>query len=215
MVRLNRLVLFLLVFLSLAIAVARMIGSRYPSPLDLLFTYPDGSPCQRPCLFGIRTGETKAADAVSMLKSHPITREFILVQQNPFIVGKDGTTIAFTKTPDELVDDIILITHPALGASITNALNSLPEFISSGDMVEKFGSPDFVWIGYGLIGYEYISSVSGIYFTVPRTNGTNERFSVERPISDILVFKINKCPPASQKYVTQVLAGFNHYTELR
>ncbi len=47
-------------------------------PLMPLFTMPDGSPCQMPCLFGIKAGETTLEDAIALVQTHSLTRNLRL-----------------------------------------------------------------------------------------------------------------------------------------
>ncbi|MCC7207322.1 MAG: hypothetical protein IT323_08450 [Anaerolineae bacterium] len=49
------------------------------SGFALLFTYPDGAPCDGPCLLGVRPGETMLDDAVHTLREHPLTRDMVAV----------------------------------------------------------------------------------------------------------------------------------------
>ncbi len=46
----------LIVLSGIMAAGARLVGSVRPLSLAVLFTNPNGSPCQRPCLFGVRPG---------------------------------------------------------------------------------------------------------------------------------------------------------------
>ncbi len=75
MPRLIRLTLLLIVICAAAIFAARLIGSTRPNPLAILFTNPDGTPCQRPCLLGVRPGVTKYEDAVAILRTHPFMQQ--------------------------------------------------------------------------------------------------------------------------------------------
>src|SRR5689334_6507113 len=84
MFRLLRLTFALIATFAAAIFVARRISSTQPSPLAVLFTNPDGTPCERPCLFGIRPGKTTRAEAIRLLKANPIIGEF---QTRPHFVN--------------------------------------------------------------------------------------------------------------------------------
>src|SRR5712692_773168 len=89
----------LLIFASVTLAM-RMIGGARAAAFATVFTNPDGSPCQRPCLFGIRPGKTTAEEAVALLKSHPFLRDYPVLSEDPFIAGnlQTGPTIVFSKT---------------------------------------------------------------------------------------------------------------------
>src|SRR4051812_21567848 len=70
--RFRHLIILLLITFVAAILAVRVLGGRQPSVVDMLFTNPDGSPCERPCLFGIRPGVTKIDEALSILNTHPL-----------------------------------------------------------------------------------------------------------------------------------------------
>src|SRR5713101_8684360 len=69
------------VMASLILAV-RLVSNNQPNPLSALFTNPDGSPCVKPCLFGVRPGETTLDDALKILDRHPLTHS---LKQQPYI----------------------------------------------------------------------------------------------------------------------------------
>src|SRR5437763_3228894 len=71
--RLIRLYLTLIVVLSGAIVAIHLIGGLYPNPIAVLFTNPDGSPCQMPGLFGARPRVATLQDAFRLLDKHPLT----------------------------------------------------------------------------------------------------------------------------------------------
>jgi hypothetical protein len=61
--------------LSLGVLIARRIGAAQPpSSFAMLFTNPDGTPCQMPCMLGSRVGETTEEQAYSLLQAHPLAR---------------------------------------------------------------------------------------------------------------------------------------------
>ncbi|MCC7448372.1 MAG: hypothetical protein IT324_13205 [Anaerolineae bacterium] len=70
MFRLIRLTRALISICTLAIFAAHLVGRTQPSPLAALFTNPDGTPCERPCLFGIHPGKMSVDEAVAVLKNH-------------------------------------------------------------------------------------------------------------------------------------------------
>lgn len=75
MVRLFRGTLLLMAVFAMAIVGMCLIGRRDPRPtLMYLFTNPDGSFCQQPCLFGARPGRMTAPQMVAVMRTHPITR---------------------------------------------------------------------------------------------------------------------------------------------
>lgn len=74
--------------LRLALTLALLLGAAFmavtvlarispPPPYGGAFTFPDGTPCQRRCLFGARPGFTRYDEAVTLLETHPLTRNLI------------------------------------------------------------------------------------------------------------------------------------------
>src|SRR5579864_3430262 len=74
MIKLCRLAVGLLLSLTVLIGLVRLIGGTQSVPLAMLFTQPDGTPCQRPCLFGVQPGQTSYKQAVELLRNHPFTQ---------------------------------------------------------------------------------------------------------------------------------------------
>jgi hypothetical protein len=75
MLRLGRITVLLIIVFSSIPLIIRVIGDTYPSPVAILFTYPDGTPCELPCLFGIRPGKTSYKAAIALLKANPLFGE--------------------------------------------------------------------------------------------------------------------------------------------
>ena len=70
MLRLFRLMLVLIAVHITLIGVAHLLTrNEHPAFLDL-FTNPDGTLCERPCLFGIQPGETSMDEALVILQTH-------------------------------------------------------------------------------------------------------------------------------------------------
>jgi hypothetical protein len=66
----------LMLTFTATILIARLAGSTHPKPalFSVLFTNPDGSPCEMPCMFGVRPGKMTVDEAVARLQQHPFTR---------------------------------------------------------------------------------------------------------------------------------------------
>jgi hypothetical protein len=69
----------ILVFAAVIIA-ASLITRHRESPLQAMFTAPDGTACDQSCVFGIRPGVTNLDQAVDMLKKHPLTHDIRYVE---------------------------------------------------------------------------------------------------------------------------------------
>lgn len=77
MFRLYRLIVVLVIGCALTISVTRLAGgatqpmSRFAS---VFLTRPDGTLCQWPCLFGVRSEITPYLDGVETMRQHPFSR---------------------------------------------------------------------------------------------------------------------------------------------
>src|SRR5258708_14956239 len=143
MPRFYQTLLILMIFFASVLIVMRTIGGMRPTELATVFTNPDGSVCQRPCLFGIRPGQTTVKEAVVLLKSNPFMRNHPVQSEDPFLAGdlQNGPTILLSKTPEGLVDRIRLAYN--LPRKKTAAVDA-PELFLAGGIVNTIGSPDFV-----------------------------------------------------------------------
>src|SRR5690349_11671995 len=64
----------LFILITASIVTACLIGSVQTSPpVAAIFTNPDGSACELPCLFGVNAHQ--ARQAVALLVQHPLTRD--------------------------------------------------------------------------------------------------------------------------------------------
>lgn len=71
--RLLRLALVLVIIFTGTILASRVVGAAQANPIAVLFTNPDGTPCQMPCLLGVRPGETTLDEGLHILDQHPLT----------------------------------------------------------------------------------------------------------------------------------------------
>jgi len=64
----------LFVLIGIAVAVSCLLGSTQPRPaIATIFTNPDGSPCEMPCMFGIKPSLTESVEMLQKIAGHPIT----------------------------------------------------------------------------------------------------------------------------------------------
>src|SRR5258706_6456660 len=71
-------------------SVFGLAGTAEPLPLTVLFSNPDGTPCELPCLFGVRPEKTRFDDALAILQSHPMLgtpRTFSQRYNTPHVVA--------------------------------------------------------------------------------------------------------------------------------
>src|SRR5262249_11028164 len=111
----------------------------------MIFTNPDGSACQQPCLFGIRPGTTTYDQAVVLLKTHPLTRgypQYLQAQFNPDgsvfrqieLVGS-GTRIFMSYNKDQAIYSVQWRFVPARLAVATSPM-PIPKY---SDVVSSLG----------------------------------------------------------------------------
>ncbi len=58
------------------------LGTFKSNPMMPLFTNPDGSRCEMPCLFGIQAGITTIEEAITLIQHHPLTHNLRLVYKD-------------------------------------------------------------------------------------------------------------------------------------
>lgn len=87
----NILIIAFLIFgIVLGFILAIWFRPTKSSVLTELFSYPDGSICQQPCILGIQPFESTPGQAIAMLKSHPLTKGNVIQQSH--LNGKDYLT---------------------------------------------------------------------------------------------------------------------------
>src|SRR5215813_5145145 len=152
MLRLIRVTLLIAVICAAATVTTRLIGGLWSSPLEVLFTDPDGSPCERPCMFGLRPGKTKFRPLPFLLR-HPLLEGFLYGSEKVLIgpVGKAITiSIDFYPGSNSIVRSISLEGYHTTGSPNPNIIilisSILPGPASLGDVVSLFGPPDAVWV---------------------------------------------------------------------
>ncbi len=136
MSKFRRLTSTLILVLYVVIHTVQGIGRLQPAPIAILFTNPDGTPCQQPCLFGVRPRETTYKQAIALLHAHPFTRNF-----RPNATGNvlsDGQTSIivghFVANPG--VSEIVLLSH--------SPSSPIADWASLGQVIGFLGAPDSV-----------------------------------------------------------------------
>ncbi len=151
-----RLSLILAGLLVCMLVAVRIVAGAQPSPLILIFKHPDGTPCERPCLFGIEPGKTKRENVVALLRAHPLLAgqmwqlpqddgELILMAEGKDLFARKTISVRITGYPNVTAISLSAATLPQPNMRRTPlALTSL------GDMVNFLGVPDwFVRGNYG------------------------------------------------------------------
>jgi hypothetical protein len=220
--RLASLIVLITSVCAAAIGLARWRGSADPPTLAGVFTAPDGGACERPCLFGIYPGVTSAEQAAEALLTHPLTRTLTLVNRQPFrLEGKAEhiVMVSFNATPAGTVDEVTLASYVRYGVSTPQAGPPLPNSGTLGDMLARFGTPNFIQITNGgdpmLAFFDPDGAPQGGYLASLIRNRTVNRHIVPRmPLSRLTLFHYQPCSDSAFLYVFpqwQGLAGFRRY----
>jgi hypothetical protein len=101
--RLVWIILMLIVFFAAVIGVALKLGSVHGTSTEafsVMFTKPDGTTCETPCLFGVRPQRSTAQEATTLLETHPfihnvlgLTAKDVKQLGNGFIIGGNNAVI--------------------------------------------------------------------------------------------------------------------------
>jgi hypothetical protein len=138
---------FLLTTFAAAIFCVRLLGGiRQPSPLyAILFENPDGSTCQRPCLFGVRPGAMTVTEAIAILQAHPVTRDLKRDNSNAgpsvYIYFSGRNVTARIDSTGAWID---LLFHESIDPKLPPTPAWLLSDRSLGDVINAFGVPDLV-----------------------------------------------------------------------
>jgi len=147
-----RLIVILLLLLLSTVGVIRIAGEHEYGSFALLFANADGSPCQRPCLLGIRPGDMTFDAAVALLKVHPVTRDlqFQDINYRMNLFNGRGLTVTILKTPGGKVASIGVQFFPSRffpsDSPVDASLPASPvRSATYGDVVSMLGAPSTVY----------------------------------------------------------------------
>jgi hypothetical protein len=135
----------LMITFAVAILLARLVGSARPKPalFSMLFTNPDGSPCEMPWMFGVRPGKMTIDEALRILKQEPFTRAMDQSKSgSEFLFRGQGCTVSIGKDGDWIGINV------GFGTS-TSISEQLMQAASLGTTVSTFGPPDFIAVSSG------------------------------------------------------------------
>jgi hypothetical protein len=152
----------------------QLSAKMQPSHLAMLFTNPDGTPCKRPCLFGIRPGETPYEPAIRLLQTHPLTRSFESDTDRGVFSGQGISIIVFL-SDSNLVSRIDLI-RTSDSADVS--------WGTLGEVVAVLGPPQLVGVDAGSTRTYYLAD-SMMFFHSP---GVADRVSVDERFDCLLVY---------------------------
>jgi hypothetical protein len=130
----------LILLLAALVGSLSGLGRTQPVLAAPWFTYPDGTACIQPCLFGIRPDDTSYQSAIQILGMHPFTRAFDFhLGPGPAIIrGRQMSVILVTGTTSEIVRVSL----------VRNADAAFPPGLSSlGEVILRMGRPILVSVG--------------------------------------------------------------------
>jgi hypothetical protein len=195
--------LFLELFVIFITTLTVAIGRLRPSVVQSIFTAPDGTFCGRRCLFGVYPGRSMEADAINLLRTHPLLRDFDLVSLHPFrIEGHNDwiMMVSFNTTPDGLVDEITIARYIRYGNRPAGEVPvALPEVGTLGDALSLFGSPDFVQLTTGG-DPSLVFTDAGAITNLVRTRGQPGRIALQQPVSRLTLFRPVACDSAAYQF---------------
>jgi hypothetical protein len=201
--------LLLLLLIGLIVPI-RGSGIIAKARLEYLFTNPDGTPCDKPCLLGIKPRGTPFRTATGILRRHPMlkwmddincNKDFGFCSFELRYYGAKGTIAAFDVSRDQpVIQDIYLsfdngADAPVLGDMINllgTALVVLPHYDCCDaddlpaylDKLERFGPTYGVTLYYPALGIEITD----------RARLANDEYAL-RPASPVMGFRIFKPYP--------------------
>ncbi len=178
-IRWPRIVFVLCAVLAAAIFVVRALGGREPSPLMLLFANPDGTPCQMPCLFGVRPGQMSRTQTMVILRAHPLTSRLerldVDTRPAPAEFYADGILIRLLENEAGTVEAVLVYLFPQHGQrGLSPGQSAIPQRImlatpappldslSFGTIGEFLGPPSRVTTGLVYSG----SQATSVYYTL-------------------------------------------------
>jgi hypothetical protein len=220
MIRFLRLVLVIVTCVCVIIGVVRQVSITQASPLANLFSNADGSPCQMPCMFGVRPGITKFDAALSMLKTHPLAYNLNIWVGGVVVKSNDASHKAWIiveKSTDGFVDTIGLN-----GRDLTQELpmsfslnpHELPAVISFNDLVSYFGSPvgvDPPLLAMGIMSYGWVNPPLGAVCVRPFANLTQEaRLEGHCPTLVLIMFRWRNCSVDKMFFPYRKWLGFTN-----
>jgi hypothetical protein len=149
-------------------------------------------------MFGIRTGETKTADAITLLASHPLTHHFTLLGASKTFyllrnkpLGQVGTGISLVATPNGLVDVVLVAADNSPKHDPTTWSDFVAEPVIAGDIISQFGGPNFMnnpsFPDDPLLTYTDMGLVVRIQHM--------KSLEVGNPVTGLMLFTIHACPP--------------------
>ncbi len=184
----------LTVLISAGIVLALTIGSARPFPTvtHAMFTNPDGSPCEKPCLFGIRAGSVLDQNGFTLAMTHPLVRRIFHLEETDILMNIDCCSLWYGQSRLTIDGDSNKDYYEVDFAADD------PDF-SVGQLLLRLGSPsamEFLGFGFGRS-----SGITGIDVFLDYPDKGLEIFLIYKPDS-------NMQPSDRPAFIT--LAGSGH-----
>ncbi len=203
---------FIVAALLVANGAAHTVGNLNAVTYTLN-TNVDSQLCPTLCLFGVVPGVTSAAAATELLLRHPLLRGFDQISTDPFRIEGHNEWImqvSFNVTADNLVDEITVARFLRYGHIDGERTMVLPEIGELGDVLPRFGHPDFVQLTRGGDPMLVFSS-SGVIISLIRARGDPNGISLSQPVGRLTIFRRYKCPVNSFEYAFLPWLGVTQY----
>ncbi|MEP7291869.1 MAG: hypothetical protein ABI835_08790 [Chloroflexota bacterium] len=180
-----RFALRLILIFAAILFLTRLVGAMRPaSPLAAVFSNPDGTPCDHPCVFGIHPGETSIEQAVSLLGVHLLTRDAVWMEDGVLQLSGPDTYVTFRATRDGLVESIVL-TATLEDAGEAPQPGSLLDSITVGDYLLVF---DVTEVNLPASPYlVFLYPEGGTLASTVRPADFSQRIDARMPLANLIV----------------------------
>jgi len=210
MLNLLRLAITLIFMLTAMIAGMRFIGLSRPSSeesiLQKMFTNPDGSLCEKPCLFGIHPGILQQAADKNRLSQFSWMKNINLRAGDlEGWFGIEGQNAAFFATSSTNAAIYLESNDGFMPGSITFSQPSL------GDVLTTFGPPSLAnWKGDAL--QLWYNDETMVVWCYPQTSTISNPIRPETPIDSIQIYPSNDFAISQfQKITWHGFVNIGHY----
>jgi hypothetical protein len=217
--KLYRLTATIATLIVLLIVVARLIGGAHGSLFTklttALWTNPDGSACEHPCMFGVHPYMTGYEESKGKLREHPFTRE---ARETELVTEKtkshksqdfvkEDISIHVSWYTDYVTNTYLTFDYPPRERPNGGLHLPVPKF-RLGDVIATLGTPDQSSYGPENIGNG--QNVIAVYYEKYRLGFIcqptgNRRLNVDNPLVGIVVLG-----PTLRLMKTE-WKGFTHY----
>lgn len=183
----------LIIVVAAMLLVARLVGTTRPTPaVAAVVSNPDGSPCEQPCMFGIRPGETRREQGIRLLQSHPLTRSALWIGDSTLKLAGPDTYVVFHTRPDDVVESVGLTASIDRPDSVkAPAAGSLMESIVLGEYMLAFGISDIHFIHRNSL--VFLDPETGATAYAVRPDDRSQLIEPDIPLSALVISTVVPC----------------------